>query len=155
MMAMGTTPVQTNMLYDDLQACYSAEEKITAEYTNAFNQWFKANGDSSIVPPYVKQRVMRGICVPHESPVSAQNIETRPELSLAPQPDAIATNEGADVGDRASQKQVINLVAALKNIKALAQAAKDSEDVNVLRENFEMTLTLVNKALPRRRKRVR
>lgn len=46
------------------------------------------------------------------------------------------------------QKQVINLVAALKNIKGLARAAKDGDDVDVLRKNFEMTLTLVDKALP-------
>jgi hypothetical protein len=64
-------------------------------------------------------------------------------------------SDGGDVGDPAMQKQVINLVAALKNIKTLAQAAKDSEDVAVLRNNFEMTLTLVDKALPRTRKRMR
>ena len=51
MMAMGTTPIQTNLTYDDLQACYAAEEKISAEYTNAFNQWIKTNGESSLIPP--------------------------------------------------------------------------------------------------------
>ena len=68
---------------------------------------------------------------------------------------AVGQSDGGDVGDHAMQKQVINLVAALKNIKTLAQAAKDSEDVNVLRNNFEMISTLVNKALPRSRKRMR
>ena len=49
------------------------------------------------------------------------------------------------------------LVAALKNIKMLARAAKDSDDVDALRKNFEieMTLTLVDKALPRMRKGIR
>jgi hypothetical protein len=32
MMAMGTTRIQTNLVYDDLQACYAAEEKIAAEF---------------------------------------------------------------------------------------------------------------------------
>jgi hypothetical protein len=156
MMAMGTTPIQTNLVYDDLQACYAAEEKIGAEYTNAFNQWIKANGEESLIPPFVKQRIMRGVCVPHQSTVSAQNMETPPELSLEPrQPDAMGQSDRGDVADHAMQKQVINLVAALKNIKTLARAVKDSDDVAVLRKNIEMTLTLVDKALPRARKGIR
>jgi hypothetical protein len=67
----------------------------------------------------------------------------------------VGESDGDDVGDPAMQKQVTNLIAARKNIKTLAQAAKDSEDVDALRKNFAMTLTLVNKALPRRRKRMR
>ena len=156
MMAMGTTPIQTNLTYDDLQACYAAEEKISAEYTNAFNQWIKTNGEETLIPPFIRQRVLRGICAPHQSSVSAQNMETPLELGLGPrQPDAMDQSDGGDVDDHAMQKQVINLVAALKNIKTLAQAAKDSEDVDVLRNNFEMISTLVNKALPRSRKRMR
>jgi hypothetical protein len=156
MMAMGTTPIQTNLVYDDLQACYAAEEKIAAEYADVFNQWLKTNGDTSLVPPYVKQRVMRGVCTPHQSTVSAQTMETPPALRLEPrQPDAVGQSDGGDVGDHAMQKQVINLVAALKNIKMLAQAAKDSADVDALRKNFEITLALVDKAMPRTRKRIR
>jgi hypothetical protein len=71
------------------------------------------------------------------------------------QPDAVGQSDGGDVGDHAMQKQVINLVAALKNIKMLAQAAKDSADVDALRKNFEITLALVDKAMPRTRKRIR
>ena len=154
MMAMGTTPIQTNLVYDDLQACYAAEEKIAAEYADVFNQWLKTNGDTSLVPQYVKQRVMRGVCTPHQSTVSAQNVETPPELRLEPrQPDAVGQSDGGDVDDRAMQKQA--MIAALKKIKTLAQAAKDSEDVDALRKNFEMTLTLVDKALQGRRKRMR
>ena len=47
MLAMGTTPIQTNLPYDDLPACYAAEEKIAAQYVDVFNQWLKMNGDSS------------------------------------------------------------------------------------------------------------
>ena len=156
MMAMGTTPIQTNLTYDDLHACYTAEVKTAAEYDVVFNQWLKTNGESSIIPPYVKQGVMREICVPHQNTVSAQNMETQPELRLEPrQPDAMGQSDKGHVGDHAMQKQVINLVAALKNIKTLARAAKDSDDVDVLRKNFEMTLTLLDKALPRTRKRMR
>jgi hypothetical protein len=156
MMAMGTTPIQTNLVYDDLQACYAAEEKIAAEYADVFNQWLKTNGNTSLVPPYVKQRVMRGVCTPHQSTVSAQNVETPPELRLEPrQPDAVGQSDGGDVDDRAMQKQAIYLIAALKKIKTLAQAAKDSEDVDALRKNFEITLALVDKAMPRTRKRNR
>ena len=93
---------------------------------------------------------------PHQSSVFAQSMETPPALRLEPrQPDAVGQSDGGDVGDPPMQKQVINLVAALKNIKTLAQAAKDSEDVDVLRNNFEMISTLVNKALPRSRKKLR
>jgi hypothetical protein len=159
MMAMGTTPIQTNLVYDDLQACYAAEEKIAAEYADVFNQWLKRNGDTSLVPPYVKQRVMRGICTPHQSTVSAQSMETPPALRLEPRPpDAVSQSDKGDVGDPANpamQKQLTNSVAALKNIKTLAQTAKDSDDVDALRKNFELTLTLANKALPRARKRMR
>jgi hypothetical protein len=153
MMAMGTTPIQTNLVYDDLQACYAAEEKIAAEYADVFNQWLKTNGDTSLVPPYVKQRVMRGICTPHQHTVSGQSTEPPPELRLEPsQPDVVGQSDG---GDPSMQKQVINLVAALKNIKKLAQASKDSDDVDALRKNFEITLALVDKAVPRTRKRIR
>ena len=156
MMAMGTTPIQTNLVYDDLQACYAAEEKIAAEYADVFNQWLKTNGDTSLVPPYVKQRVMRGICTPHQHTVSAQSTETPPALRLEPsQPDVVGQSDGGDVSDPSIQKQVINLVAALKNIKKLAQASKDSDDVDALRKNFEITLALVDKAMPRTRKRIR
>ncbi|EAQ34812.1 hypothetical protein NB311A_19617 [Nitrobacter sp. Nb-311A] len=144
------------MLYDDLQACYAAEEKIAAEYTSSFNQWIKTNGEGILIPPFIKQRVLRGICTPYQSPVSAPNMEPQPELRLGPrQPEAMVQSDRGDVGDHALQKQVINLVAALKHIKTLAQAAKDGEDVDVLRKNFEMISTLVNKALPRTRKRIR
>jgi hypothetical protein len=31
--ALGTTPIQTNLMYDSLDACYAAEDKIAAEGT--------------------------------------------------------------------------------------------------------------------------
>ncbi len=152
MMAMGTTPIQTNMLYDDLPACYAAEEKIAAEYTNAFNQWTKTSGEEALIPPFIRQRVMRGVCVPYQSTVSVQDKATPSQLGLVPkQPDAMGQSDRGDVGGYATQKQVINLAATLKRIKTLARTAKDSEDVDVLRKNFEMTLTLVDKALRRQK----
>lgn len=152
MMAMGTTPIQTNMLYDDLPACYAAEEKIAAEYTNAFNQWTKTSSEEALIPPFIRQRVMRGICVPHQSTVSAQDVAPPPQLGLGPkQSDAMGQSDRNEVGDYATQKRVINLVAALKRIKTLARTAKDSEDVDALRKNFEMTLTLADKALRRQK----
>ena len=107
MMAIGTTPIHTNLLYDDLQACYAAEEKISADYTNAFNQWVKANGDETLIPPFIKQRVMRGICAPHQSTVSTQNRKTPPELRFeSRQPDEMGQSDRGDAGDHAMRKQV-------------------------------------------------
>ena len=102
----------------------------------------------------MKQRMMR--CVPHQSTVSAQDLETPPDLGLGlRQPDARGQSDRGDVEDHTMLKEVTDLVEALKHIKTLARAAKDSDDAAVLRKNFEMILTLVDKALPRTRKGIR
>lgn len=40
---------------------------------------------------------------------------------------------------------------ALQHIKTLARAAQDSADMGLVQKHFEMILTLVDKALPRRK----
>lgn len=43
-------------------------------------------------------------------------------------------------------------VEALKHIKTLARVGQDSDDAAALRKHMEMIVTLVDKALPRRRR---
>jgi hypothetical protein len=61
-----TTPIQTNLMYDSLDACYAAEDKIEAEYARTFSQWIEANPGRA-VPQFIKQRPARAICIPHSS----------------------------------------------------------------------------------------
>jgi hypothetical protein len=68
--ALGTTPIQTNSMYDSLDACYAAEDKIAAEYARTFSRWIEANPGRA-VPQFIKQRPARGICIPHSSSPSS------------------------------------------------------------------------------------
>jgi hypothetical protein len=64
-MALGTTPIQTGLVFDSLDACYAAEDKMAAEYTKYYNDWATRNKDRYPTPPaFMTQRLMRGVCVP-------------------------------------------------------------------------------------------
>jgi hypothetical protein len=73
-MALGTTPVQTGLIYDTLDACYAAEDRMAGEYTRFYNGWVARNRDRA-VPAFITQRLARGICTPHPGP--ANSTETR------------------------------------------------------------------------------
>lgn len=66
-LALGTTPVQTNLIYDNLPACYAAEDRMAAEYVKSYNDWVARNKDRP-VPDFITRRLARGICVPHSGP---------------------------------------------------------------------------------------
>ncbi len=65
-MALGTTPIQTGLIYDTLDACYTAEDRVAAEYVRLYNDWV-ANNRGRPVPTFITQRLARGICVPHSN----------------------------------------------------------------------------------------
>ena len=68
---LGMTPVQTGLLYDNLDACYLSEETMRAEYARSFNawlEWAKQNPKESSYPASeedMKKRLVFGVCVPH------------------------------------------------------------------------------------------
>ena len=45
----------------------------------------------------------------------------------------------------------IDPIKALQHIKTLAHSAQDSTDIDLAHKHFEMILTLVDKALPRKK----
>ena len=68
-MALGTTPIQTDLVYDTLDACYAAEDRMAVEYNRLYNDWVSRNRDRA-VPPFITQR--RGICTPHPGPTNSE-----------------------------------------------------------------------------------
>jgi hypothetical protein len=67
----GTMPVETGLLYDDLDACYRAEDAMRDEYTRAFNEWSKWAKQNLSQDDYDRsgdmwlKRVASGVCIPH------------------------------------------------------------------------------------------
>ena len=57
--------------------------------------------------------------------------------------------------DRRKPKNLLDPVEALHHIKTLARAAQGITDMDTAQKHFEMILTLVDKALPKTRKRMR
>lgn len=70
-LALGTTPVETGLIYDDLDSCYRAEDAMRAEYArwfNAWSDWAMKNQEKAGLPEsleFMKKRVATGLCVPH------------------------------------------------------------------------------------------
>jgi hypothetical protein len=70
-LALGTIPVETGLLYDDLDSCYRAEDAMRAEYARWFNAWLawaQKNPKEAAYPEsldFMKKRVATGVCVPH------------------------------------------------------------------------------------------
>jgi hypothetical protein len=68
---LGSTPVQTDLVFDTLDQCYRAEQQMRIEYTKAFDEWLKwavQNPTESDYPKsreFMMQRLMSGVCVPH------------------------------------------------------------------------------------------
>lgn len=69
-MALGTTPIQTGLVYDTLEACYAAEDRMASEYVRFHNAWVAQNKDRP-VPQFITQRLVRGICAPHPGPANS------------------------------------------------------------------------------------
>lgn len=40
-MLFGATPIETGLMYDNLEACYRAEDIIRAENAHVFNVWYE------------------------------------------------------------------------------------------------------------------
>jgi hypothetical protein len=66
-MALGTTPIPTNLVYETLDACYAAEDHMAGEYAKFYNDWLTRN-PARPVPPFITQRLARGVCIPHFGP---------------------------------------------------------------------------------------
>jgi hypothetical protein len=66
-MALGTTPIPTNLVYETLEACYAAEERMAADYARYHNEWLAKN-PARPVPTFITPRLARGVCVPHFGP---------------------------------------------------------------------------------------
>ena len=71
MMVLGTTPVQTGLVYDTLGACYAADDKVAAAYVADYNSWIawakEHPKDSTYpnIPDFITNRISRGVCIPH------------------------------------------------------------------------------------------
>jgi hypothetical protein len=71
-MALDTTPVETQLFFDDLDSCYRAEETMRIEFTRAFNDW-EANADPraagfQAAREQLRKRIATGLCIPHAAP---------------------------------------------------------------------------------------
>lgn len=64
-LTLSGTPIPTGMSYSSLDACYAAEDKMAAEYSRYYNDWAGRN-KPQVVPDFMRQRLMRGVCVPHD-----------------------------------------------------------------------------------------
>jgi hypothetical protein len=68
-LVFGSYPVETNLLFDNLDACLKAEETMRKEYARAYSQSTWTNGDiSQASDPSVLNRYGQktsATCVPH------------------------------------------------------------------------------------------
>lgn len=70
-MVLGTTPVETGMIFDDLDSCYQAEEAMRKEYLRSYlywQDWAIKNPKESGYPDndaFMKKRLTFGLCIPH------------------------------------------------------------------------------------------
>jgi hypothetical protein len=68
-LVFGTHPVETNLLFDNLDACLKAEENMRKEYARAYSQstWTIGNigqaSDPSVVSRYGQKTT--ATCIPH------------------------------------------------------------------------------------------
>ncbi len=78
-MVFGTTPIETDLVYDTLDQCLKAEELMRGEYARVFEKWetwAKANPEASGYPDSRKFMESRiglsiGTCIPANSKRSA------------------------------------------------------------------------------------
>jgi hypothetical protein len=74
----GAMPIETGLLFDDLDSYHRAEEAMRAEYARSFNDWLawaKQNPKQSGYPASqesMSKRMASGICVPHAGPETRQ-----------------------------------------------------------------------------------
>lgn len=73
---LGTTPVKTDLVFDNLRECLMAEEDMREEYVNAFNEWLawaQENPEESGYPSSQEFMMNRiglrhlGTCIPAEA----------------------------------------------------------------------------------------
>ncbi len=67
-LVFGSHPVETNLLFDSIDACLKAEETMRSEYARAYSQgtWSAAVGESndpSVVSRYGQRTT--ATCIPH------------------------------------------------------------------------------------------
>ena len=75
-LVMGTAPVKTELVFDTLDDCLTAEEEMRRNYVRAFNAWeqWARNNPTQATHPDVRRDAMRRIglenaatCMPHSS----------------------------------------------------------------------------------------
>ena len=73
-MVLGTTPVKTDLIFDTIDQCLTAEDTMRAEYSRAYNAWLEwaaQNRSKSGYPrsaDFMGKRIGLnnfGTCIPH------------------------------------------------------------------------------------------
>jgi hypothetical protein len=90
----GMSPVQTDLQFDRLTDCLSAEEQLRRTYADAYEAWDKwAVTNIERRRDYVKARELRarmlantGTCVPHSGRDEPASTGNRPAASATPPP---------------------------------------------------------------------
>jgi hypothetical protein len=105
------------------------------------------------LPPAGKRsRRMHGAEAAHDSKGGAMN-ERKALVHIK----SLIKARGREVssGSTEAKEPLLDPVEALHHIKTLARAAQGITDMDTAQKHFEMILTLVDKALPKTRKRMR
>ena len=92
----GVTPIQTDLQFDKLSDCLTAEEQLQATYSKAYEAWELAATNIERRRDYRKAREFQerrlantGTCIPHagtDQPVAVTRSGEQPTGTTSPQP---------------------------------------------------------------------
>jgi hypothetical protein len=86
-MTLGGTPLPTDLVFDSIEACQQAEEQMVAERTRYATESGARSGEKRELPEFIRQNLVRGVCVPHVPVKKTHNLprqeEPQPKLDPA------------------------------------------------------------------------
>jgi hypothetical protein len=74
-MIFGSQPVKTDLIFDTLDKCLAAEERMRAEYASQYNSWLAWAKQAGRLQDEAHQRHRLGLenratCIPHAGPAT-------------------------------------------------------------------------------------
>lgn len=99
-MTLGGTPLPTNLVFDSIEACYEAEEQMARERARYATEWGARSSEKRELPEFVRQNLVRGVCVPHSPTGMTHNLPIRQER----EPDADRVYHFSETGFARNQE---------------------------------------------------
>lgn len=85
-MTLGGTPLPTDLVFDNIEACYEAEEQMAAQRARYATEWGARSSEKRELPEFVRQNLVRGVCVPHVPTGKTHNLRGKDETASRPDP---------------------------------------------------------------------